>query len=96
MKIPSEIEELLEKLEPNEDVQVKSEKRSKATVTYGRTTFQLDAEDCQKVFANAAAAELFFETLGEPDDATLEIDGVEVSDDVFELLEEQFADVEVY
>jgi len=96
MKIPNEIEDWLEGLEANEDVEVKSETHSKATVSYGRKTFELSAEQCQKIFGEAAKTELFFEKLGEPDDANLELDGITVPDEVFELMEELFGDVEVY
>lgn len=97
MKIPNEVENLLANLEADEEqVRIQDDDTSKAVVHIGRQTFELDAEQCQKIFQDTGTTELFFEALGEPDECSVELHSVEVEADVHEQLEELFDSVDVY
>lgn len=91
---PEEIISFLEEIEPDED-QVKTQRGSKAVVWVDGDSITLSGLDCQKAFKDAATAEAFYEALGNPEDAQIELHSLDIDGEVFELLESMFSDVEV-
>lgn len=91
-RIPRSVVELLESIEEHlETVGVNSS--SSAVVSLGKTSFELDAAACEKVFQSVRHVNDFFEALGNPSDAILELNEIDLECDVQDHLHEIFANV---
>jgi hypothetical protein len=94
MPKPEELIEFLDNLEPDQE-KVQTVKSSKAIIHVGNEPLVLNAEDCEKIFGSCKLTQKFFKLIGEPE-TLLELHGVEMETEVFDLLEEIFDAVEVY
>lgn len=87
---------LLDELEEN-DEEVQAPDGGQATITPDiedpNTTKVLDSSACRKVLQSEATVQELFRALGCPDNASIELEGVEVSCKVSDALEELFVDV---
>jgi hypothetical protein len=91
-KLSDRLSNWLGEIEEDPDT-VRTTHRSKAFVSIGRTNLALTASDCQKAFQSAEMVENFFDLLGRPEDAILELTDVKLETDVQDLLQEMFSQV---
>jgi len=88
---------LLDDLEENDD-EVQAPDSGQATITPDvedpNTTKVLDSSACRKVLQSESTVQQLFRAIGCPENASIELEGVEVSCKVSDSLEELFIDVQ--
>jgi len=95
MRKPDELIELLETLRETDDpTTVMPGRDAKATVYIGKGELELPSRDCVLLFSTEETVESFFDAIGSPTDASIELHDIEVEDDVRSALEERFSTVD--
>jgi hypothetical protein len=96
--IPKKVTRLLEDLDEaaesvKEELSVKATPHSSITVTTDNGSFELDKDACEKIFQSIGTVTQFFEALGCPDYATIDLYDIQLDTEVQDELERLFSNV---
>lgn len=96
MRKPKNLVALLEELEPSDDHTLALNNDSHMSISSERGVLDINREDCERLLIDEDIVDKFFKAIGSPDDAVCELFDLDVSNAVFDKLEEVFNSVEVY
>ena len=95
MRKPEELIELLETLrESGDETTVTTGPEAEAIVYIGRNEMRLPSRDCLLLLSNEESVDSFFDAIGAPEGARIELHDMDVADEVKEALEERFASID--
>jgi hypothetical protein len=95
MKKPDELIELLETLrESGDDTTVTLGPEAEAIVYIGKNEMKLPSRDCVLLLTNEESVDSFFDSIGQPEGARIELHDMDIDQDVLDALSERFATVD--